>query len=178
MKFGKTEKIILIIAALGFALWFGGNVMRTAVAFDVFEPGGELIVKDIAPELLMKSVYIFTMLSGYTAGGFAALFLGSLVLLFRWKGQLKPRGWIIMVFVMIFLTLPIEIFIAYMDIQLAVKIFWEHVNDFYHPAIKDYFLERFQNSMISMLSGIELLFGITMVIFTVWRPLDKTKPEK
>ena len=79
MKYRKTEKIILIIAALGFALWFGGNVMRTAVGFDIFEPGGELIVKDIAPELLMKSVYIFTMLSGYTAAGFAALFFGSLV---------------------------------------------------------------------------------------------------
>lgn len=53
-------KIFLTFFAFGFILWLGGSILRTAIAFDLFVPGTELVLKKAIIQMPYRCIrYIF-----------------------------------------------------------------------------------------------------------------------
>lgn len=175
----RLTKIAITILTFGFILWFGGSVMRSAIAFDIIIPGVQVGVKSSYPvNLLMHSVYNFGMLASYTDFGYIIALIAALYLVIIWRKQLRERGWLFMAFILFFLTVPIEGYLIYMDIKLSIAIYWNNVRDFYNPDIQKFFFERYKSVTITTMSGLAFLSSITSVLYLIWRPLNKTENVK
>jgi hypothetical protein len=176
MKFNSvTSKIFLSIFAFGFSIWFGGTLLRSAIAFDLFEPSTKLELKSYySNEIRMHSTYLFATLGIYTDIGYAASFFAAMALFIYWRKNLKTKGWMLMAFILFFITVPVEFLLIYYDIKLSIAIYYDKIKDFANPAIKDYFLARIQNTSIATPTALAFLASITTILYLVWRPLDKT----
>jgi len=83
------------LAALGFFIWFGGSVIRTAVAYDLFEPGSALTIKSYYSDLQkMETVRLFAVGALYTDIAYGVALVSSIILCAYWKQYLKKRGWL------------------------------------------------------------------------------------
>lgn len=176
MQQKKSVNILISIFALGFIIWFGGSIVRSATAFDIFTPGRELELRPgYTDEIRMHSVYNYSMMSSYTDIAYGAAFVSALLLIILMRKQLKQRGWLLMAFVLFFISAPIEAVLIYYDIQLGLAIHWDNLKDFNDPMVSDYFLSRFRNTALSVPSALAFLASLTALLYIIWRPLDKTK---
>jgi len=168
-------KILVLIFALAYMLWFGVNFARTTIAFDIISPTEEYIIKDISPDALEYGVYLYTSMSLYsTVGYILALTIFSL-LLFITRSTFKRRGWLLIVAILFYLSAPIEIYKVYYDIMLSKSIFLDGITNFFSPEIKLYFVDRFSNVVFNSFSTISFFSHLTAILFLVFKPLDRTQ---
>jgi hypothetical protein len=171
----KVDKIIIILAVLGFAVWFGGTVIRNAVAYDLFVPGTELIEKNWYPnDVQVHVVNLYGMTSFYTSIGYGLAALGVIWSLFSFRKQLRRRGWLFMGSIMFLLTLPVEAYLLYYDIRLNMAI-GEGIEHFTNPAINEFFIYKFK--ALGIPSTLSFLAVLTSIVIFVWRPLEKKEAE-
>ncbi|OGU13010.1 MAG: hypothetical protein A2X61_10525 [Ignavibacteria bacterium GWB2_35_12] len=173
----KTSRILLTLAALGFFIWFGGSVIRTAVAYDLFEPGSALTIKSYYSDLQkMETVRLFAVGALYTDIAYGVALVSSIILCAYWKQYLKKRGWLFMAFVLVFISAPIELVLIYLDMELNLGLYFgNELIKFTDNVVNNYFMFRFTKMAIP--SAMSFLAFITAIIFIVWRPLDKSKKE-
>ena len=173
----KTSKILLTLAALGFFIWFGGSVIRAAVAYDIFEPGTALTLKSYYSDMQkMETVRLFAIGALYTDVAYGVALISSIILCAYWRKYLKKRGWLFMAFVLVFITAPIELVLIYLDMELNLGLYFgNELIKFSNNVINNYFMFRFTKMAIP--STMSFLAFITAIIFIVWRPLDKSKKE-
>jgi hypothetical protein len=170
----KTAKLLLTLIALGFLIWFGGSVIRTIIAYDLFEPGTALVLRDYyTEELRINVVRLFAMSAFYTDIAYGIALLSSVLLCIYLKGSYKDRGWLFMAFVLVFISSPVELYMIYLDIKLNLGLYvGEEIINYNNKVIKDYFLFRITKMTIP--STISYLAFLTAIIFIIWRPLDRT----
>lgn len=174
----RIDKILITIIAIGFIFWMGGILARTIVAFDVFIPGSDMVLKpDMSDILKMQNVYLFTSMSLYTSVGYVAAFVGLLILIIRLRKNLRSMGWLFMASVLFLITTPIEFIRIYMDGQLSIAIFQNNIFDFNAEVIQQNFIERYRANWFRIASSLSLLANLTALLYVVWQPLDKRKKQ-
>lgn len=172
---GKFHKIVLTFFTLGFIIWLGGSIVRMTIAYDLFEPGVELVLKNWYSEAVrMQTVFIFANLGFYTGIGYGLAFLCSFCLLKKYKGALRKSGWLFMAFTLFYLSSPVELYNIYMDIKLGLGLYSGDLS-FSGNAVQDYFMERITAVWFSVVRSLSLLANITAVIYLIWQPLEKEK---
>lgn len=173
-RYKISLKIFLTFFAFGFILWFGGSILRTAIAFDLFVPGTKLILKEYYSNAIrMHSVYIYSMLSFYTGVGFGIAFISSIILNIKFRKILKQRGWLFMAFILFYFSSIAAGLLIYQDIRLAMDINWYHVTEFSSETVQKYVINRFKYLPVSSSYWLSLLASLTSLIYIIWRPLDK-----
>lgn len=164
----------MTIFAFGFALWFGGSVIRSAIGFDVFYPSAKLELKNhYSNEIRMHSVYLYATTSLYSDIGYFAAFVSAVVLALYWRNYLKKRGWLFMSFILFIVASPVEFYLMYYDIKLSIAIYYEQVKDFASVPVTEYFVERFTQPEVATPSALAFLAVITALLYMIWRPLDE-----
>ena len=170
----KIYKIFLTLFVIGFAIWLGGTIIRTTIAFDLFVPTIQIELNpEYTNEERMYAIYIFatTALLVGTAYGIAAI--SAMFLGIKARKKFKEKGWLFMIFCLFVLTIPIQIYFMIQDYILANAVYYEKIDDFYNPIIQKYFVQRFQNVTANSLATISLLSALTCIMYAIWRPLDK-----
>ena len=171
-----STKILLTLFALGLIFWIGGTLVRAPIAFDMFEPGTQFQLKEnYSTEVRMHSVYLYTMLSPYPGTGFIVAFITGIILMIRWRKYMKSHGWLLMSSVLFIIASIIEIILLYYDLKLGMTIYWYDVDNFWNENIQTFFVQRYRDIIISTLSGLGFLSAMTIVIYTIWQPLNKNK---
>lgn len=178
MKNNKTLKIFLTILALGFVFWFGGTVLRTMVALDIFEPVKGLPLKEgYSDSARFQTVYLFTNLSLYTNIGYLAVLIGAIYVNFFYKNKLKSKGWLFMALVLFYISVPVEAVKMYYDAQLTLSIYYDNVNEFFSYDVKKWFVQRFQSLWLQSLGTISILANLTALLYVIWQPLNKEQQK-
>lgn len=179
MKQSRIIKGLLTIFVLGFILWFGGSVVRSAIAFDLFNTGAVLELKqNYSDTIKVHTVYLYGMLATYTGAGYGMAFISAILLLVTWRKSMKIKGWLFMAFVLFFIGSPVELFVLYYDIKLNIALYWNNVRDFANPDIQNYFVKRFTSIALTTSTGLAFLTSITSVLYIIWRPLDRSLPKE
>ena len=63
----KTEKLLATIFMLAFTLWLGGSLIRTIVAYSVFDTSAtQTLISQVSNDILMQTVYLFAAATVYT----------------------------------------------------------------------------------------------------------------
>lgn len=169
----RTTKILLSILAIGFILWFGGSVVRTAIGYDLFNPDAQLELKNYAPEIRMHSVYLFANLAIYTGVGYGVSFLFSIITFFKIKKDLKTQGWLFMAFVLFLLASPIQLYLIYLDYGLAMEVVRSGLRDFNSYIVQQNFYQRFVDTKLTVMSSLSFLANLTALVYFIWKPLQK-----
>ncbi len=170
----KRNRIIASIFALSFIVWIGGSLVRSIIAFSVFDPSStQALIRQVSNDILMQSVYLFAASSSYTTPAFLVAFITALLLIKPTKMYFKKEGWLMMSFILFFASSPIQLYLMYLDIQLSVAVFWKGIWEFYSPTILNLFFERINNVLINSLAGISFLSNLTIIVLFVLQPLKK-----
>lgn len=157
-------------------MWLGGTIARSAVAYDVFQAGAQVELKQEFDERARYfSARNFSIMSVYTGTSYAAALIASVILAIMWRGRVKERGWLFMAFVLFFLAAPIVLIMNYYDLRLSLAIFWRGAESFDCPEVRAFFVERFTSPLLSMLHALSVLMNLTCVLYLVWRPLHIAK---
>lgn len=169
-------KVFLTIAAIGFALWFGGTVTRSTIAYDLIVPGEEFRIKNwYTPEAKYQNTYLYAMTAVYTDSGYAAALVAAIAIAIYFRREMRYKGWLFMALVLFFIAAPVELYLIYLDIKLSMALFYDNAQ-FTDPGVQQYFIERYQNVTLSTLSALAFLAMLTSLIYVIWRPLDRRKP--
>lgn len=167
-----TAKIFISILTFGIIIWIGGNIVRSAIAYDLFVPGTALELKNwYSDETRLITVSLFRIAGFYTIVGFCMTFVSSAFLCYYLRGIYKSKGWLFMAFVLIFLASPIEFYLMYYDIKIILAFNNEMIKSFNDQIVQDYFIGRYNKLTIP--ATMSLLASVSAVILTIWRPLDK-----
>lgn len=166
-------KSIASLVAVCIILWFGGSIIRFAIAFDVFLPGTLTLKPFLSPIEVNATIRLFAITGFYTAACYAITWLFSILLIILLKGKLKDNGWLFMAFVLFFLASPIEMYQMWFDIrllELTQRIDYRTLmasND-----MLEIFMERF-SPKLNGIGFISILTHFTMILYFIWQPLKK-----
>lgn len=175
-KSDNTLKIFITIAAIGMVLWFGGSIMRGIVAYDMFEPTTESMSRKVAdPVRAYAGIYYFSSMAVYTAAGFITAFISIIVINIKLRKSIKKLGWLFMVFVLFYFTVPIESIRIWYDVNLSIAIFQDGIKDVSNIAIEEYFFERYESNLLTTIFTLSMMANLTALIYLIWRPLDRNR---
>lgn len=171
----RTDKIAASIFILAFALWLGGSLVRTIIAYSVFEPSAtQTLIKQISNDILMQTVYLFASSTVYTLPAYLISLFCVFYFLIKFKSNFRNEGWLFMSIILFLISSPIQFYNAYLDVQLSMHIFWGGNWEFYSEQIQNFFLKRFTTIWQSTFSGLSYLANLTILIYIVWQPLRKS----
>lgn len=171
----NTERAFIALFVLGFVIWFGGNFVRMAISYDLFETGTIIIRSDLRDDhgTVGYNIYLSTLTSLYTNIAYAVSFLTAFILSFRFSKYMKDKGWLLMIAILYFINVPIEAYYIYLDIQLSFAIFFDNqVISAKSALFQELFMLRFENNIIAGLKVISFLSAFTIIILAIWRPLS------
>lgn len=165
------HKFFRAILGLGSILWLGGALAKTAIAYDLFNPGTLILKPEYSDAIRLHSVYLFTTISGYTITGFVLVLLSALVLLPSAVKEFKTKGYLLMCYFLLTIFAPIEIYRQYLDIKLALAFKQGLIlYGFIDTQISDYFLSQFMGKF-GAATVLAFLGFFTCAILLAWRPL-------
>ena len=172
MKMSILQKSLFASFLFFAALWFGGNLIRTAIGFDVFIPGTLDIKPFLSQEQINYSLRLMGITAYYSIAGYVLSFLCALILLFTMKGNIKHRGWLFMGSLLFFAFAPYEFYLAWLDLQLIFRVnAIDFVNLLKDDGLLILFKQRFHPWMTAI-SFLSLLSYITALLFLAWQPLN------
>jgi hypothetical protein len=167
-----TAKIFITILVSGMILWIGGNIVRNAIAYDIFVPGTALELKNwYSDEAKLTTVSLFRTAGFYTITGFCMTFVSSVFLFVYLRKYLKFKGWLFMSLILIFLASPVEFYLMYYDIKIILAFNAQEIRSFNDKVIEKYFIGRYED--LSLPATLSFLASITAVLLAIWKPLDK-----
>jgi hypothetical protein len=167
-KMNLFDKIIASLAGLGFVFWLGGSIIRLITAYDMFEPGTQMLLKNYSLELKSQLIRMYALSAPYTDISFGVLFFASILLFIKFRRELRDFGWLFICLVIIFIMAIPNSYLFWLDYNLATNLFWYKVGAD-SQAVKDFFFFRF--TKLNIIDPMMILSGISIVCFATFQPL-------
>lgn len=171
MKNTNVLKALLAVFFFAVSMWFGGGIIRNAIAFDLFIPGTLELKPFLSFQQINYSIRLMGITSYYTIIGYIVSFICALGIVVLQSSQLKKSGWLFMALVLFFLCSPIEFYQMYLDAKL---VYLTNTIDFVSLLQADklliVFRERFDQRLTAA-GFLTFLSYITALLFLAWQPL-------
>lgn len=172
IKHNFWYSLLLSVALIGFAAWFGGNLARTAIGYDIFKPEAVLSLKEnYTNDIRMQNIYLFADLAIYTDVGYGLFAISLIIYALRNRKYWKQNGWLAMSFILLLIALPVQAYLFYMDWRLAHSVVLQHTRDFYDWEVQEFFYNRFVGNNWTVASSLSFLTTTASALCFVWLPL-------
>ena len=103
------HKIWTTLFALGGVLWLGASVARAVIGFDAFVPGTTELKAAQTETMLMHTIWLYTLLGGWTGWSFGVALIGAIGSLFTHMKTFKRQGWKMMTAIFVALLIPAQV---------------------------------------------------------------------
>jgi hypothetical protein len=170
MENKKLSNYFAYLSIVSVTVWLGAYITRLLLTYNLFKEG-ELVLKSFidntnAPALLQ----VLSPLVYLTFVTFCVFIISLTFYLLTAKVKFKENGWLFIIVMIVYLTLPFEIFLMTFDYKLmilyAAKNFDLNVS---LPLI----IDRLQS--LSGFSVILVLCYLTIPYFLIFKPFSKSK---
>jgi hypothetical protein len=162
-----TSKILLLLTICFFSVWLGGYIARLIAVYPLFDPI-ELTVKSLYVSHLEPVFYTLLPLIILNLISFACFLITFFLFLFTSKLNLKINGWLFIIFLIIVITAPFEIYLSAIDFKI-VKAILNNISDV--NPILDMVKERMVK--LSSFSLIEVFSYLAVIFLALFQPLTK-----
>ncbi len=167
----KTSKIFLLLTTLSGSLWMGAYFARLIVFYQLFKPK-ELILRPIFNEQNLHPVLVeLNSLIILTLVLYLVFIITYFIFITISKISLKENGWLFIVTIIIFLTLPFELYLVSFDYRIISSILTGNFNSM---EIVQLIIKRFK--VLSSFPVIELFCYFSIIYFVLFKPLTKKNP--
>ena len=168
----KTEntltKIFACIALSSGSLWFGAYISRLMITYQMFE-ATELKLKNYISDNNISSIFQTTYpLVNLTVFSYLVMIVSFTIFIILAKIKLKENGWLFIITMIIYITLPFEIILLLTDFKLFVLFMNEQ---FTSELILPLVIERI--TKLNSFPIILLLSYLSIPYFLIFKPLSK-----
>lgn len=166
----KLSKTFLYIAALSCALWVGAYVLRLLVIYDLYEfDGTNLFLREFYNNNLHPVLNSFLSIFSTTLILYPVFIIFFILFLITSKINLRRNGWLFMIIVLVFVTMPFEIYLMTYDYSIFSMIY--NNSGFNVTAVFDLITKRIQ--VLNTFPIIEILCYCAILFLAIFRPFTK-----
>ena len=172
-KSNKFSSIFGFLALASGSIWFGAYIARLLTTYQMFEPT-ELVLKNYITGNNLPAIIQTTFpLVNITFFAYLVLILSFTIFLISTPIKLKENGWLFIISMIIFLTLPFETVLLMIDYKLIVLFINEQ---FASEEILKLIIERI--TLLNSFPIILILSYLSIPFFLVVKPFSiKSKDE-
>lgn len=166
----KASKVSLFIFVVSGIIWLGSYITRLSMLYQLFQPN-TLVLKDSIKINELNSLFqIIGTAIGLSIGSYIIMILAFSLFLFLSKIKFKSNGWLFISAVLIFLTMPFEIYLMSIDYKIIIIMTQE---SFAPDSVLALVVKRF--NILSSFPIIEILSYIAVIYLFIFQPLKNTK---
>lgn len=169
---GLLSKTFLFTSILLGSLWMGGYLLRLVVFYQLFEAEEFVLRSFLNIENLPGIFMILRSAVAMTLILFPLFILSYISFLFSSKINLKQNGWLFIITILIFITLPFEIYLITIDYDIVFKI---NYSSFRTDDVLNLVIKRFK--VLSSFPIIELICYFSVIYLMIFQPLKIKKAE-
>jgi hypothetical protein len=170
-KNNKFSSFFGFFALASGSIWFGAYIARLLITYQMFEPN-ELVLKNYITSNNLPAIIQTTFpLVNLTFFAYLVLIFSFTIFLIFTPLKLKANGWLLIISMIIFLTLPFEAILLMIDYKLIVLFINEQ---FSSEKILKLIIERI--TLLNSFPIILLLSYLSIPFFLVFKPFT-LKPE-
>jgi hypothetical protein len=150
------------------SLWFGAYIARLLVTYQMFEPN-ELLLKSYLSNNDLSAVFqtIFPLVN-LTLFSYSMMIVSFTIFIISTDLKLKENGWLFIISMIIYLTLPFETVLLSIDYKLFIIFVNEQFNS---NEILKLIIQRI--TILSSFPVILVLSYITIPYFLIVKPFSK-----
>ncbi|MGE5859649.1 MAG: hypothetical protein ACM34J_03805, partial [Ignavibacteria bacterium] len=153
-------------------LWMGGYLLRLVVFYQLFKAEEFVLSSFLNIENLPGIFMILRSAVAMTLILFPLFILSYISFLFSSKINLKQNGWLFIITILIFITLPFEIYLMTIDYDIVFKI---NYSSFRTDDVLNLVIKRFK--VLSSFPIIELICYFSVIYLMIFQPLKIKKAE-
>jgi hypothetical protein len=163
------SKTVLLFVVIFFTVWLGGYIARQIAVYQLFEPV-ELnlrtfyTINNLSSAISLLVPLILSNLITYTC--FLLLFL---IFIITSKLNLRKKGWLFIITLIIIITAPFEIYLSLIDYKI-IHIGLSNINE--SNLILELIKERL--TKLNSFALIEIFSYLAIIFLTLFRPLEKS----
>lgn len=150
----------------------GGYLLRLVVFYQLFEAEEFVLRSFLNIENLPGIFMILRSAVAMTLILFPLFILSYISFLFSSKINLKQNGWLFIITILIFITLPFEIYLMTIDYDIVFKI---NYSSFRTDDVLNLVIKRFK--VLSSFPIIELICYFSVIYLMIFQPLKIKKAE-
>jgi hypothetical protein len=172
-KNSKLSSVFGYLALTSGSIWFGAYIARLLTTYQMFE-ATELVLKSYITSANLPAIIQTTFpLVNLTFFAYLMLIISFTLFLISTKMKIKEDGWLLIVSLIIFLTLPLESILLMIDYKLIVLFLNEQ---FASEEVLKLIIERI--TLLSSFPIIHLLSYLSIPYFLVFKPFTLKKENE
>ena len=153
-------------------IWLGTYVLRLSLSYQLFEQNEFVIQSNLTPENILGFLSIFIIAVKTTSICYLIFITSYLAFISTTKFKLKQNGWLFITTVIIFLTLPFEIYLMTIDYKI-IQIM--SISSFLVGDIINLIVKRFTS--LDGFPLMEIFAYFSIVYFVIFQPLKMAKKQ-
>lgn len=164
-NYAKISLFILIVSTI---FWLGGSIYRAIIAYTLFEPFSLVVKSEITYDILRQTLKLIGNVNVYILISYPIVLLSFFLFLKFSKFNLKREGWLFMIMMIVILFLPIEVYLAYLDINFSLMVLF---SNFDTNLALSLLIQR-----IAALGGLPVIGSLcyfTSIWIAIFQPLKK-----
>ncbi len=166
------SKILLYITSLSGILWFGSYISRLILFYQLFSGPKFNVSRYISASNLPGILYTLNDILLLAAICFFVFIISFVMFLIFSKVNLKKNGWLFISAIIVFITLPFETYLTYIDYKIFNLVNSVAYNPF---EVLNLYLKRL--NLLGSFSLIEILCYASIIFLVLFQPLKKSEPK-
>lgn len=172
-KLGLFPKITAYFSILSGALWLGGYFLRMIIFYQLFQ-GPELNLRTFVNGQNLSGILTMLNSAVLTTGILYIVFILSFIIFLVTSGiKLKDNGWLFISAVIIFVTMPFEIYLMSIDYKIFMLV---STGIFNANQVLSMSIKRL--NILGSFSIVEILSYFSVIYFIIFQPLKRRAEEK
>lgn len=168
-KLSKISKIFLFLFVVSGAIWLGSYITRLSLFYQIFQPE-EFALKEFVSDQNIAGIFQ-TLIAAVSINliFYLVLIIAFVLFLITSKLSLKLNGWLFISTVLIFISLPFELYLMLIDYKLVMMVF---NGNFDSKEILNLVVKRF--TVLSSFPIVEILSYFAVIYLFLFQPLKST----
>ena len=161
----KFSKLFLYISVVSGVVWLGSYIARLSLTYQLFQDNY------YHTESYITSLNLSGILTALNAGimlevlVYVLFIISFLIFLISSKISLKQNGWLFIITLIIFITLPFEVYLKTIDYKIITYIYSAGFNA---NQVLNLYIERFK--ILGSFPIIEVLCYFSIIFFILFQP--------
>jgi|SRR5690606_1769666 len=166
IKFSRSARIFLFISVLSGSLWIGAYLTRLFLTYQLFEAENLSLKSIISQDSLTTVFYVLLPAITTTFVLYIVFIFSFIIFLFLSKLSFKQNGWLFITALIIFLTMPFEVYLMTIDYYLITQL---NSATFNAGEVLSLIMERIK--VLSSFLLVEIFCYISIYYFILFKPL-------
>lgn len=163
-----SSKIFAFVSISSGSVWLGSYLARLFLNYQLFEGPGLVLKSYVTPDNIHGILYTLLPSVIVTFFSFILMVLFFILFLISSKLSLKISGWLFIICILLFVTLPFEVYLMLIDYKLILGLISGSFDSQYMLTL---IRNRIQN--LSSFPIVELFCYLSFYYFIVFQPLTK-----